>query len=330
MSWTRPGTARRPLMLGLLLLVVAGLALTPLFVQNDYWGTVLDTCGTYAIVAVGLNLLCGGTGQFSLGHAGFFAIGAFTAGILSTHGWPFWLDIPAGGLLAAIAGLIVGIPVLRLTGPYFAIATLACGLLVADILSTADWAAGRTGITLSSPTIGSFAFTSVTFFWVVLVVLVAGVIVASNLRQGATGRAFAALRDSQPAAQAGGINSARYRVIAFAISTLYAGIAGGLFAHWSLYINAASFGLSVSILFIAMIVVGGLDSVAGSIIGAVFLTAMQEALQNAGRAELANPLYGAIIVVALLFVPGGLVGAVTLLRLHRPTAAREVGGGPHG
>jgi branched-chain amino acid transport system permease protein len=312
---------------GLTLLIAVGLALIPLLTQNDYWGTVLDTGGTYAIVAVGLNLLCGGTGQFSLGHAGFFAIGAFTAAILSTHGWPFWLDVPAGALLAAAAGLIVGIPVLRLTGPYFAIATLAFGLLVADVLSTADWAAGRTGIAVNAPTLGGYTFTSVTFFWVVLLVLVIGVFLAYNLREGATGRAFAALRDSEPAAQASGIDLARYRVIAFAISALYGGIAGGLFAHWELYINASSFDLSLSILFIAMIVVGGLDSVAGSVIGAAFLTATQEALQNAGHPELANPLYGAVIVVTLLFIPRGLVGVAYLARLLRPVLLRE---GTHG
>jgi branched-chain amino acid transport system permease protein len=303
-----------------LLVLLAALALIPVFVQNDYWGTVLDTGGTYAIVAVGLNLLCGGTGQFSLGHAGFFAIGAFTAAILSMHGWPFWLDVPAGGLVATAAGLVVGIPVLRLTGPYFAIATLAVGLLVADILGTADWAAGRTGIALNAPSLGGYTFTTASFFWVVLLVLGAGIFVAANLRQGATGRAFAALRDAQPAAQSSGVDSARYRVIAFAISTLYAGMAGGLLAHWSLYINASSFGLSLSILFIAMIVVGGLDNVVGSVAGAAFLTALQEWLQNTGHPELANPLYGAMLVVALLFLPGGLIGIAVLLRHPRAAA----------
>jgi branched-chain amino acid transport system permease protein len=229
--------------------------------------------------------------------------------------------------VAAAAGLIVGIPVLRLTGPYFAIATLAFGLLIADILGTADWAQGRTGIALNPPTLGGYAFSTTDFFWVVLALLFVGVFVAGNLRAGATGRAFAALRDAQPAAQMIGIDSARYRVIAFAISALYAGVAGGLFAHWSLYINASSFTLSLSILFIAMIVIGGLDSVVGSVAGAAFLTAIQEALQNAGHAELANPLYGAIIVVALLFLPRGLIGAAGLLRRGRVPI---VFGGGHG
>jgi branched-chain amino acid transport system permease protein len=317
-----------PLSIWGLLALISAMAIIPFLLQNDYWGTVLCTGGTYAVVAVGLNLLCGGTGQFSLGHGGFYAIGAFTAAILSTHGWPFWLDIPAGGLVAAVAGLIVGIPVLRLSGPYFAIATLAFGLLVADVLSTADWAQGRTGIALSAPTLGSYTFSTTDFFWVVLVVLVIGVFVAANLRLGATGRAFAALRDAQPAAQMSGIDSARYRVLAFAISTLYAGVAGGLFANWSLYINASSFDLSLSILFIAMIVIGGLDSVVGSVVGAAFLTAIQEALQNAGHAELANPLYGAIIVVALLFLPRGLIGVASLLQRRTPVAI--LGSGGHG
>jgi len=173
-------------------------------------------------------------------------------------------------------------------------------------------------------------FTPMTFFWVVLLVLAAGVFVAHNLRHGATGRAFAALRDSQPTAQSSGIDVARYRVAAFALSTLYAGIAGALFAHWSLYVSAASFGLSLSILFIAMIVVGGLDSVAGSILGAAFLTAVQEALQNAGQAQLADPLFGAIIVVALLFLPPGLIGVATLLRRHHGRRLPIMARGSHG
>jgi len=316
----------------LLALLVVVLALAPVVVRNEYFGGVLDTVGTYAIVAVGLNLLCGGTGQFSLGHAGFYAIGAFTAAILgATYGWPFWLTVPAAGVLAALAGLIVGIPVLRLSGPYFSIATLGFGLLVANVLATANWAGGRTGIALNAPQIGGYAFTATTFFWVVLLLLVAAVYVAYNLRQGATGRAFVALRESEPAAQASGINLARYRVTAFAISALYAGVAGALFAYWNLYVSATSFGLPVSVLFIAMIVIGGLDSVVGSIIGAVFLTVVQEGLQNAGQGQLVQPIYGAIIVVALLFVPRGLVGLPALGRARRGAAPAAVAtGGVHG
>jgi len=326
------GAAMRRLTPVALALIVVALAVVPVVMRNDYIGGVLDTAGAYAIVAVGLNLLSGGTGQFSLGHAGFFAIGAFTAAILSaTYGWPFWLGIPAGGILATVAGIIVGVPVLRLSGPYFSIATLGFGLLIANVLSTASWAGGRTGISLNAPQLGPYTFTSTTFFWVVLLTLVIAIYAAYNLRQGATGRAFVALRESEPAAQASGINLARYRVTAFAISALYAGVAGALFAYVNLYVSASSFGLPVSVAFIATIVVGGLDSVAGSIVGAVFLIVVQELLNNAGQAQLAQPLYGAVIVVALLFLPRGLVGLVALLRARRgETAPVAVGGGAHG
>jgi len=318
-----------------LALIVVALAAVPLvlgaFQNGDYLSGVLDTAGVYAIVAIGLNLLSGGTGQFSLGHAGFFAIGAFTAAILSaTYGWPFWLGIPAGGVLATVAGIVVGVPVLRLSGPYFSIATLGFGLLIANVLATADWAGGRTGISLNAPRLGPYTFTSTTFFWVVLLVLVVAVYAAYNLRRGATGRAFVALRESEPAAQASGINLARYRVTAFAISALYAGVAGALFAYFNLYVSASSFGLPVSVAFIAIIVVGGLDSVAGSIVGAVFLIVVQELLNNAGQAQLAQPLYGAVIVVALLFLPRGLVGLLALLRARRGGAAPVAVGGAHG
>ncbi|HWE61839.1 MAG TPA: branched-chain amino acid ABC transporter permease [Chloroflexota bacterium] len=315
--------------LGLLVVCVVAAA-APLVAPNDYVGGVLDTAGTFALVAVGLNLLCGGTGQFSLGHAGFYAIGAFTAALLGAqHGWPFWLDVPAGGVLAALAGLALGIPTLRLSGPYFAVATLGFGLLVAQILSSADWAGGRTGIALNAPQIGSYTFTTRGFFWVVLVVLCLGVFVAHNLRQGATGRAFVALRESEAAAAASGVHLARYRVTAFVISALYAGLAGALFAHWEGYVSATSFGLPVSIAFVAMIVVGGLDRTAGSLIGAVALTAVQDRLQD--QPQLAQTLYGAVIVVVLLFLPGGLVGLLALLR-HRvaPRRKRLAPGGSHG
>ena len=322
-------TVRRSMLVLLAVLVVA-LAGVPLVVRNDYLGGVFDTAGVYAIVAIGLNLL-GGTGQFSLGHAGFFAIGAFAAAILSaTYGWPFWLATPVAGIVAAAAGVVVGIPVLRLSGPYFSIATLGFGLLIANVLATAGWAGGRTGISLYAPRLGPYTFTNTSFFWVVLLVLVVAVFVAYNLRHGATGRAFVALRESEPAAQASGIDLARYRVTAFAISALYAGVAGALFAYFNLYVSASSFGLPVSVLFIAIIVVGGLDSVAGSIIGAVFLEAVQELLNNAGQSQLAQPLYGAVIVVALLFLPRGLIGVVALARARRGAAAPVAVGGAHG
>jgi branched-chain amino acid transport system permease protein len=301
------------LRIGALLLVLALLVAAPLLAPNDYIGGLLDTAGTFAIVAVGLNLLCGTTGQFSLGHAGFYAIGAFTAALLGTeHGWPFWLDVPAGGMLAALAGLGLGIPTLRLSGPYFSVATLGFGLLVAEVLSSADWADGRTGITLQAPQIGVYIFTARSFFWVVLTVLCVGVYAVHNLRRGATGRALVALRESETAAAASGVFLARYRVTAFVISALYAGVAGALFAHWGGYVSAASFGLPLSIAFVAMIVVGGLDSTAGSLIGAVTLTIVQDRLQD--QPQLAQTLYGAFIVVILLFLPSGLIGVLALAR----------------
>jgi len=288
------------------LIAFAGLALLPVFVHNDYWGTLLDTGATYALMAVGFNLLCGATGQFSLGHAGFVAAGAFTAAIMTTHGISFWIDIPAGGLVAGCIGVIVGIPALRVKGPYFAIATLAFGLLAVDVLSTASWSQARTGFSLNAPRLGSYTFSVSTFFWVVLLFLAVGVLVANGLRNGATGRAWVALRESQPAAQASGIDVGRYRVLAFVISTVYAGVGGALMAHWSLYVAGSNFGLALSILFVALIVVGGLDSVVGSLVGAAFLTAVTQFLQNTGQTQYAGPVYGALIVIVLLFLPGGL------------------------
>lgn len=302
----------------LLVAIVIALACAP-FVVGDYTAFNLDTVGTFAIVAVGLSLLSGSTGQFSLGHAGFYAIGAFTAGILGTRlGWPFWLDVPAGGLLAAAAGLGLGIPTLHLSGPYLAIATLGFGLLVGDVLSQSDWAGGRTGISLNP------ALSNRGFFWIILGVLVVAALVAHNMRRGATGRAFVASRESEPAAQASGINVARYRVTAFAISAGYAGIAGALYANWAGYISADSFGLSLSISFLAMIVVGGIDSTLGAIVGTVLLAVLRQALLD--QPHLADGLYGAIIIVILLFVPGGLMGLLAHVRRRRVAVVTAVEG----
>jgi branched-chain amino acid transport system permease protein len=299
--------------LGLAVVVIAGLAILPLLSTVSFALGFLDPAGTYVIVALGLNLLIGGTGQFSLGHGGFFAIGAFTAGILTAnHNWPFWAGIPAGGLLAGLFGLAVGLPTLRLSGPYFSMATLGFGLLTAEVLSTADWAGGRTGISLNYPQVGSYTVDERSFFWVILAIASVTMFLLWNLRRGATGRAFAALRENDLAAQACGVPLARYRIIAFVLSAVPAGMAGALFANWSGYLDAggsvtsSTFGLPASIAFVAMVVVGGLDNPLGSLLGAVFITAVQYWLQD--RPELAQTLFGAAIVVALLWIPRGLVG----------------------
>ncbi len=302
--------------IGLAILVVAALAALPLVSTVSFAVGFLDPAGTYVIVALGLNLLIGGTGQFSLGHGGFFAIGAFTAGILiANQNWPFWTAIPAGGLAAGLFGLAVGLPTLRLSGPYFSMATLGFGLLTAEVLSTAQWAGGRTGISLNYPQVGSYTFDERGFFWIILGVATVTMFLLWNLRRGAAGRAFAALRDNDLAAQACGVPLARYRITAFVISAVPAGVAGALFANWSGYLTAGdsvtstTFGLPASVAFVAMVVVGGLDNPLGSLLGAVFITAVQYWLQD--RPELAQTLFGAAIVVALLWIPRGLVGIPT-------------------
>ncbi|HVA91622.1 MAG TPA: branched-chain amino acid ABC transporter permease [Chloroflexota bacterium] len=289
------------------------LACLPLISTTSFAVGFLDPAGTYAILALGLNLLIGGTGQFSLGHAGFFAIGAFTAGILSTnYGWPFWVVIPVAGVVAGLFGAALGLPTLRLIGPYFSMATLGFGLLTAEVLGAASWAGGRTGITLNYPQLGAYTFDEVSFFWVILGVAAVTLFLVWNLRHGATGRAFVALRESDFAARACGIHLARYRVLAFTISAVLAGIAGSLFANWNGFLDASesatssTFGLPASVAFVAMVVVGGLDSTLGSILGAVFITAVQYWLQD--RPELAEMLYGASIVIVLLGAKGGLAG----------------------
>lgn len=306
---------RRPWNQCAILIALAVLVVVPWFL-DDYTISVFNTAGTYAIVAVGLSLFCGRLRQYPLGHAGFFAIGAFTAALLATRlDWPIWLDLPAAGLAETLAGVALGLPTLRLGGPYLAIATLGFGLLVQDILNKADWAGGRTGVSLTPiwPDRG--------FYWLILALLVAGAFVVHNLRHGSFGRALLAARENEAAAQASGIDVARYRVAAFAVSTAFAGVAGALFAHWSGFVSSSSFGLPLSITFVAMVVVGGVDHTPGVIVGAGFLTALQQVLEQ--QPHLADALYAAIIIAVLLL--GQTALARRLLALFRRIPPFAVG-----
>ncbi len=292
------------------------------FAANAYMLYVANMIGFAVIGAVGLNLLTGFTGQISLGHAAFLGVGAYTSAILVTRlGFSFWLSIPFAGLVAAVAGIIIGIPSLRVKGLYLCIATLAAQFIFQFIfIHWESMTRGITGINIPPPRIGSLEFiTEKEFYWVTLFFVILGVGYARNLVRSRMGRAFVAIRDRDLSAEIIGINLFRYKLSAFAISSFYAGVAGALWVTFLKVVTPDHFPFILSIQYLAMIIVGGLGSVLGSIFGAVFITLTPELLNYLseivkiyapGHEEIFVPMkevvFGFLIVLFLIFEPRGL------------------------
>lgn len=277
----------------------------------------------YAIVALGLNLLFGYAGQFSLGHAGFFAIGAYTSAVLTARASaPFVLALLAAGFLTAAVGFLLGLPALRLSGPYLAVATLGFGLAVPQlVLWQGAWTGGSMGLhslPLASIPIGpssSIVFrTDQEYYYFALVILIMLTVLAKNIVNSDTGRAFISIRDSELAARAMGVNLVRYKTTAFALSAFYAGLAGSLYAHLLHGISPEDFTVFLSIDFVTMIVLGGLGSVSGALLGAFLLTLLQNSLTRLPVVSEFKNLYivvlGVILILTITFFPRGMAGAL--------------------
>jgi branched-chain amino acid transport system permease protein len=271
----------------------------PLFMPSYYF-YLFNVILVHVILAVGLGILVGYTGQISLGHAGFFAIGAYgTALLMSKLGIPFFPALIASALIAAFFGFIIGLPALRLEGPYLAIATLGFGLTIMHIIGRWEIFGGRMGIStppldIGVPQLGwSVAVDSdIKIYYLILTIAVIMVTGAKNLMKTRIGRAFVAIRDDDIAAEVMGVNLTVYKTLSFAVSAFYAGVAGGLFAFVLGFFDPFTFNLILSIIFLVMIVVGGLGSVLGSIMGAVLITYLQyELLKNVGEL----PVVGGIL-----------------------------------
>jgi len=289
------------------LVLMALLAAAPLALQ-DFYLYMINLIAVHCLVAIGLNLLVGYAGQISLGHAGFFAIGAYTQALLVIElGLPFWLALPCAGLVAAGFGFILGLPALRLSGPYLAIATLGFGLAVTQIIGTTHAFGGRMGLDVPRPDFLADALSSDQRLYLVIAPLtVLLTIAAVNLTKSRIGRALVAVRDSDIAAETMGVNLTWTKTLAFALSAFYTGVAGGLMALLLGFINPEQFNLILSITFLAMVVVGGLGSILGSILGAALLTALPQALSS--YENITPILIGAIMVLIVVFEPLGLRG----------------------
>ncbi len=260
----------------------------------------------YVIVALGINILTGYTGQMSVGHAGFLAIGAYTSARLITDlGAPFWVGMLVAGLASGIVGFLLGIPALRLSGAYLSTATLGFGLAVEQILQNMDSVSGgRAGLSVPKPSLAGFVLDDRSYFYFVLAVTIVMSLLALSILRSSVGRAFIALRDSEIAAQAMGISLARYKTLAFTMSAFYTGIAGALFASLVRFLAPENFNMWLSIDFLTMIVIGGLASVLGSVIGGIFMVTVPYVLGE--LQDLSFILMGAALLVVLLFMPGGI------------------------
>lgn len=267
----------------------------------------------YALMALSLGLLVGFTGQVSLGHAGFLAVGAYAQALMTQQGVPFLLSVPLVMLVAAAVGLVIGVPALRLQGPYLAIATLGFGLAVQQVLNNWSLVGASTGMLVDRPTVLGAAFHGdVAYYYLSLALAFACGLMIFNLERSHVGRAFRAVRDAELAAQMSGIGLARYKSLAFVLSASVAGLAGALYGPLIGYVTPESFNLLLSIKFLLMIVVGGLGFLPGALLGAAFITGLDVVLS--GFRAWSQLAFGAVVVLLMVLEPRGLYGRWLAIR----------------
>lgn len=273
----------------------------------------------YGITGLGLMLLAGFTGLFSIGHAAFFGVGAYTQAVLTGMGWPFPLALATGAVLSAAVGVVVGLPALRVKGIYLGIATLAFGFIVEEVFARWESVTGGN----AGKSVGPVKFLHWTadsggaFYLVCLAVAVMATLACVNLMRSPTGRAFVAIRDSEISAQSMGIHLARYKTLAFAVSAALAGIGGALYAHQIRFLSPEQFDIFQSVDLLLMVVIGGLGSIHGAFLGAIFIIGLPQVIAIAkdllpaaiGEAPGLKPvIYGCVLIAFVLFEPLGLYG----------------------
>jgi len=281
-------------------------AITAIF-TNPYYIQVATMIGVYMIAALGLHLITGVTGQFSFGHAAFLSIGAYSSALMSIHlGTPFILNMLVGGLLAALCAILLGIPSFRLTGDYLGITTLGFGEIVRVLFINMKITGGAGGLG------GIPRETNVVLVYVIVVIAVWGLYRIQNSRFG---RALLAIREDEIAAETMGINPLAYKIKSFAIGTFLAGVSGALFAHMMQYLNPADFGFAKSFDLLNFVVLGGLGSIPGTILGTTVLSLAPEFLRFVREYRML--IYGALMVIMMIFRPYGLLGGVDFGKIYR-------------
>src|ERR1700710_2856369 len=263
---------------------IAGIVLicfAPL-VFSEYWLSVLIQIGVYAIAALGLNILVGFTGQISIGHAAFFLFGAFTSAYISNNfPIPVFFAIPLSGVITALVGLIFGVPAARLKGLYLVIATLAAQYILLDFFSRADWFSGGS-VPASAEPFSIFGYAlrgDKKYFYVVLAYVVVCYLLVTNLIRSRDGRALIAVRDPYLSAEIMGINLTKYRTLSFGLAAFFAGVGGALYAHYNQVVSNEGFGIDRSIIFLAMVIIGGIGSIMGTLMGTAFMVLLPESME---------------------------------------------------
>ena len=295
------------------ILVAAIVIILPLFFPSAYYYRIGALVFIFALAVVGLNLLMGFAGQVSLGHAGFLGIGAYSVAIGPAHfGVPSWLCLFAGAVLSGVVAFVVGRPILRLKEHYLAVATLGFGLLVAIVLTNeAGWTGGPDG--MSVPALTLFGWRprgSDAWYWIAGATFVGGFLLARNLMESPTGRALQAIHDSEIAARVLGIDVARKKLTVFIISAIYASVAGSYLALFNGLVTPDVAGFLRSIELVAMVVLGGMGSIFGSLVGAAVLVVLPQVLTVFHEYEQA--LLGLIVMVFMIFLRQGIVPSVTV------------------
>ena len=303
----------------MLLLVVLGGLLPVICLNDSYIVLLLCTTGISIIVISGLDILFGYSGQISLGHAGFYCIGAYTSAILSRNlGMPVFATMFLGGFLAMLVAILLALPAVKLVHHFLALVTISFGELIYLFVSQArGLTEGYTGMNfIPKPKIGNFVFESNTsYYYIVYGMLVLLLFLKRRLIDSSTGRAFIAIREDAHAANGMGIHVTKYKTMAFAISALYTGLAGALYAHLIGFISPESFSANQSTLFLTMLLFGGMGNFWGPIIGSIALVVLSEFLQKLGSYQML--VYGVILLVIIVYIPGGISRGVNLLTFFK-------------
>ncbi|WP_428908055.1 branched-chain amino acid ABC transporter permease [Niallia sp. Krafla_26] len=306
----------------------------PLVIPTSFYITQITFVGIYVIVAIGLGLLMGYAGQISLGQAAFYGLGAYTSAVLTTtYGVSPWISLLFSILVPAILAFILGYTMSRLSGYYLAMATLAFGFIIHSVL--VEWRGvtnGATGL-YGVPQIPFFGITlsqGINYYYFVWFFAIVVMIIAFNIVHSRVGRALRSIHDSEIASSSMGVNTGKYKMQIFVLSSMFAGIAGWLFAHMSYSISPSSFTLEASILFLAMVVLGGSSSIWGAVIGAILIRLIGIVTQTLGEhftfitSDFEQVLYGLLLILVIIFMPRGLVPTLSALFSKRMKTKKEV------
>ena len=300
---------------------LALLAAAPLFTSNPYYIHMVGTIMIYAILLFGLDIVVGYTGQVSLGHAGLFGVGSYTAGVLFMKlGAPLWVIIPASIGVTAGFGALLALPALRVTGPYLAMVTLAFGTIIQILINEMTFLTeGPMGIKLTKPSIAGYKLNENGFYWLVFVLMVVSLVVVDRILKSQLGRAFEALRGSPVASDCMGVSVYRYKVYAFVISAGFAGLAGCLYSYSEQYISPNTYNFELTVLFLLAVIMGGRKSRVGALLGAAIIVILPKLLDDLELFRIVAS------VLAVLITVGAIVGLIQKATSPKAVAIPVVG-----